>query len=297
MILTGLTAPALAAEPYMGVLSDGHGHLKGEKAATDKTIEAMDRNNIDKVVVWVKHQGGWTDDDTLDYWQRFPDRVVPGIAFQNKGWTKARKKFLKDVRKKAKSGKFRWMGEMSMRGKIGGNLNAPSDDPRIRKVLDIAIEFNMPLSVHHNPYKQTADGWQRTDEFETFVDKSLSPRPDATVIWEHWCGQSTPADIRKLFARLPNLHCSLAWIHFPPDEAINHPLDSDGNLTADWVALIEDFPDRFIAGVDSSATPNNIRDYDRRVAVIRKALGGLSPAVAAKVATENFHRLATMAGR
>jgi len=296
-LLAGLGSSAMAGEPYGGVMSDAHAHLKGAQADRAGTIAAMDRNNIDKVVVWVKHQGGWTDDDTLAFSESYPDRVVPGIAFQNKGWTKAKKSFLKDVRKKARSGKFRWMGEMSMRGKIGGDLNAPADDKRIRKVLDIAIEYNMPLSVHHNPYRQTADGWQRTGEFETFVDVSLAARPQATVIWEHWCGLSTPADIRKLFARLPNLHCSLAWIHFPPEESVNHPLDSDGNLTADWVALIEDFPERIIAGVDSSATPKNVEDFDDRVEIIRKALGGLSPATAHKVATENFHRLANMAKR
>jgi len=44
-------------------------------------------------------------------------------------------------------------------------------------------------------------------------------------------------------------------------------------------------------GVDSSATPQNIRDFDRRVRIIRTALGGLSPQTAKKIATENLHKL------
>ena len=50
-------------------------------------------------------------------------------------------------------------------------------------------------------------------------------------------------------------------------------------------------PDRFIVGVDSSATPKNLKDYNKRVRKIRTSLGGLSPDAARKVATENLHRI------
>ncbi|MCH8139254.1 MAG: amidohydrolase, partial [Proteobacteria bacterium] len=58
-----------------------------------------------------------------------------------------------------------------------------------------------------------------------------------------------------------------------------------------WKTLIEDFPGRFIVGVDSSAPPRNLAAFDKRVGKIRPALGGLTPRTARKVATENLHRL------
>ncbi len=100
--------PALAQSgKYSGVISDGHGHFKGRDANPDGTIAAMDRNNIDKVVIWVKQQGGWKDKDTLAFHAKYPGRVVSGVAFQQKGWSEQRLEFLREVRQKAASGKFK----------------------------------------------------------------------------------------------------------------------------------------------------------------------------------------------
>ncbi len=285
-----LPAAALA-EPYRGVISDGHAHFKGEKAKPDKTIQAMDRNNIDVMVLWVKNQGGWKDGDTLDFAAKYPGRVVPGIAFQNKGWTRQKKSFIGKVLDKAKSGNFKAMGEMSFRGKIGGNLNAPPASPLAREVLDIAEKYNLPLTIHHNPYEKINGEWKRTDEYETFIDETLAYNTRAPVIWDHWCGQSTPDDARKLLQRFANLTCGLAWLHKLAGGLATPLVGGDGNFLPGWKKLIEDYPDRFIVGVDANSAPGPLKKYDGRVKMIRKALGGLSPGVAEMVATKNLHRL------
>ena len=51
------------------------------------------------------------------------------------------------------------------------------------------------------------------------------------------------------------------------------------------------FSDHFIVGVDSSAKPKNLADYDKRASKIRTALGGLTTETAPKVTTENLHQL------
>ncbi len=293
--------PQADAPRYQGVLSDGHGHMKGNKASIEATIEAMDRNNIDRVVIWVKRQGGWTDKDTLAFKAAYPDRVVAGIAFQNSGWTKDEPGFLDEVGKKAASGRFAWLGELSVRGKIGGKLNQEPDSPRIRRVLGIAEKYNMPVQIHHNPWDGPGGGedgdWTRTDEFETFVEASLASNPRATVVWAHWCGLNRPGEIKKLLDRFPNLNCELAWIHKKRKSLPTKLVNKSAQFPPKWKKLLEAYPGRFVMGVDSSATPKNIRDYDWRVDVIRTALGGLSPKTARKLATENFHRLANMPRR
>ncbi len=285
-----LPAAAMAG-PYQGVISDGHAHFKGKNAKPDETILAMDRNNIDAMVLWVKGQGGWKDGDTLDFAAKYPGRVVPGVAFQNKGWTKQKKGFIGKVRDKAGSGDFKAMGEMSFRGKIGGKLNAPPASPLAREVLDIAEKYNLPLTIHHNPYEKISGVWKRTDEYETFIDETLAYNIKAPVIWDHWCGQSTPSDARKLLQRFPKLTCGLAWLHKPSDSLATPLVDEDGEFLAGWKKLIEDHPGRFIVGVDANSAPGPLREFDGRVAMIRKALGGLKPDVAEMVATKNLHRL------
>ena len=68
-------------------------------------------------------------------------------------------------------------------------------------------------------------------------------------------------------------------------------VDENKQFVEGWKKVIEDFPDHFIVGVDSSANPKNLADYDKRVRKIRTALGGLTTETAQKVATENLHRL------
>lgn len=139
---------------------------------------------MDKVVIWVKQRGGWIDEDTLEFYRRYPDRVVPGIGFQNNGWREQRPYFMTEVRKKAASGQFNWLGEVSVRGKIGGRLNASPDSLRLRELLDISVQYDLPVTFHHNPYEDISGTWVRTDEFEQFV-KTLLSNPSATVIWAH----------------------------------------------------------------------------------------------------------------
>ncbi len=276
---------------YTGVISDGHGHFKGKKADADATIAAMDRNNIDVVLHWVKGQGGWKDSASLDFSEDYPGRVIPGIAFQNKGWTQQKEGFIKKVREKAKSGDFKALGEVSVRGKIGGKQNSRPDSPLLKQVLEISAKYNMPVTFHHNPYRQAGGGYERTDEYETFIEETLSHNTDAPVIWAHWCGQSKPEDARKLLQRFPNLICELAWLHKPLDDVATPLVDENSRFIPDWKKLIEEMPERFIVGVDSSATPKNIRDFDKRVRKIRTALGGLTLKTAKKVASENLHRV------
>jgi predicted TIM-barrel fold metal-dependent hydrolase len=288
----GANADAPPRRPrYKGVISDGHGHFKGRAADPDGTIRAMDRNNIDVVLLWVKRQSGWTDDDTLAFAGKYPGRVVPGIAFQTRGWTGQKKGFMEKVRRKAGTGKFRALGEVSVRGKIGGNLNAPPDSPLLMEVLDISVEFGLPVTIHHNPYRRAGGGYERTVEYETFIEETLAHDTRAVVIWAHWCGQSAPDGARKLLERFPNLTCELAWLHKPLDDVATRLVDENSRFLPGWKTLIEDLPGRFIVGVDSSATPGNLAAFDRRVRKIRIALGGLTPETARKVATANLHRL------
>jgi len=68
-------------------------------------------------------------------------------------------------------------------------------------------------------------------------------------------------------------------------------VDENKQFVPGWKKVIEKYPDRFIVGVDSNATPKILVDFGKRVGKIRKALGGLKKETAVKVATGNLHRI------
>ena len=94
-----------------------------------------------------------------------------------------------------------------------------------------------------------------------------------------------------MLERFPNLHCDLAWLNKGRRSVPNPIVGKGSRFLPEWKRLIEDFSDRFIAGIDLDGQPDRMEGYDRRVKKLRRALGSLSPAAARKVATGNFHRL------
>lgn len=54
--------------------------------------------------------------------------------------------------------------------------------------------------------------------------------------------------------------------------------------------MIQEFPDRFLAGIDA-VDPSHYDRYEAWVAGLKRALAGLPPEIARRVAFENAERL------
>ena len=292
--LCWIFAAPVAASPeqpgfYQGIISDAHGHILGRRSRPELAIQVMDANRVDKVVVFAKR--GASDEDVMKWHAAFLDRVIPAIGFQNNMWRNGAPEFMDEVRRKAASGKYYWLGEASVRGKIGGRENSAPDDKKLKELLDIAARYHLPVTIHHNPLVEENGVWRHTEEYARFIEATLAHNPRATIVWTHWCGLSTPTDIRRLLKRFPNLHCGLAWIRKIRTSLPNPVVDENARFMPGWKDLIEAYPDRFLMGVDHGAKKGQLKKYPRWIKSIRTALGGLSPKAARKVATENFHRL------
>lgn len=261
---------------YTGKISDAHNHLEGS-VDTEEVIRALDRSGVDKIVIMVKAPGGWTDDHALKFRARYPDRVVPAIGFQNRGWGKQQPRFIQQVREKATSGQFKWLGEARLRSHETKQIIHPQSG-MFREVLELSARNGLPVTIHNNNPLSEA-------EVEAFR-VALAKNPKAIVVWAHWCGLSTPNVARRFLEQFPKLHCDLAWIHKPPAEVVNPLVDDEGHFLSAWKELIEAFPDRFLVGMDG-----RYETYQNRAHKYREALGRLRSTTARKVATENFHRI------
>ena len=69
-------------------------------------------------------------------------------------------------------------------------------------------------------------------------------------------------------------------------------MEEGGVLFGEMKALYEQFPDRFMLGMDVAHAPgNNPQNYSRRVQRFRDLLGQLKPATAKKFAETNAIRI------
>lgn len=93
----------------------------------------------------------------------------------------------------------------------------------------------------------------------------------------------------------PNLYCDLGGFYTGTryGREKNPLIGSGGTLVPDWKALIQEFPDRFLAAVDAVEPVHYDRLYGPAVRELKRALADLSPEVARKVAFGNAEGLLT----
>ena len=79
---------------------------------------------------------------------------------------------------------------------------------------------------------------------------------------------------------------------WPRMEEFTALIEQDGVLFPEMKALYEEFPDRFMLGMDVAHAPgNNLQNYSRRVNRFRDLLGQLKSETAKKFAEENAIRI------
>lgn len=181
----------------------------------------------------------------------------------------------------------------------------PPDHPLLLLLADIAAQKKLPIDLHldlvpadmpkpdrssFNP-SNPAVFKENLAAFERF----LAHNRKANIIWAH-AGTDplltrTPQIQRELLGRHPNLHMSLR-----PGPGGPHPvfaLDPQGTLKPAWLALLRDFPDRFVLGSDqfhppyAAARRTPAEGYDN----LRRLIGQLPAELARAIAHENAERL------
>ncbi|MBI4240330.1 MAG: amidohydrolase family protein [Candidatus Rokubacteria bacterium] len=265
-------------------LFDAHSH-SARGLNLEEVIARMDTPGVKKIVLFARRQG--TDEEILELHARHPERVVPAIGFQNPGWLKQLPAFLDEVEAKLKSGRFRWMGELLLRHYGVPELKAADYDisPErglLKRVLDLSAQYGVPLTIHHEAEPGNVEAFRG----------ALSGNPDALVVWAHWCGRSIPEVARAFLREFPNLSCDLGASD--PGRRYgrekNPLIGKTGTLEPGWKAVIEAFPERFLAAIDA-VDPGHYAQYAEWVRVLRTALAGLPPDVSRRVASENAERL------
>ena len=173
----------------------------------------------------------------------------------------------------------------------------PADSPLMLLLADIAAAHRAPIVLHMEAVPQDMDSGlpppnaPRLHANFQALENLLAHNRRTRIIWAHAgsdnTGFRTPDRMRPLLLANPNLFMELKVDPRAPGRT--YPL-ADGKLKPEWLALISDFPDRFIIGSDQHYDAASMATLTRTRTEM-SLLSQLPPKVRQQVAVDNPVRL------
>jgi hypothetical protein len=142
---------------------------------------------------------------------------------------------------------------------------ADADLPVPKAMVQLAKQYQLILHAHSD-----ADA----------VERIFAQDPNALVLWAH-AGFAAPAEVAALLKKYPRLWADFA---FRSDMAAGQGVD------AQWQAVINQFPNRFMVGTDTF-TPERLAYIPEHANFSRRWINALPVGLQTGVAFENGHKL------
>lgn len=187
--------------------------------------------------------------------------------------------------------------------------SVPCDHPLMLLLADIAAEQQRPIDLHLDlvpedmalpeSLRANASNPDRLEANAEAFKRLLAHNPKAVIVWSHVGFEPLltrhPDRVRQLLERYPNLHMSFRLNRGAPRPAA--ALDPAGLLKPQWLALISDFPDRFMIGSDAFYGPGGSERgaTDESLQNLKSLVAQLPPALARQVARDNAIRVYRLA--
>jgi len=191
-----------------------------------------------------------------------------------------------------------------------GYESVPADHPLLLLLADIAAQHDVPIDLHFDPVPADVEKPSRLSSPRNPAvlkanlggfERLLAHNRKTKIVWAHAGGDPlgyfTPRLVRELLGRHPNLALSIRPTG-PLPGAMVHP---KGAINDDWIAVLGDFPDRFVIGSDNFVVatrytgPDTARIFEQRAEMqrrgIRRLLSHLPADLARRIGYENAERL------
>lgn len=183
--------------------------------------------------------------------------------------------------------------------------DAPADHPLLLLLSDIAAESDIPVDLHCDlvPEDMPLPEVLKANVLNPPVlkgnlpalERLLAHNRKTQIVWVHVGFEPLltrgPERVRQLLTAHPNLSMSFRLNRGGPRPAA--ALAPDGKLKETWIALVAEFPDRFMLGSDAFYARSGIArgSSEEGLNNMRSLVEQLPPDVAPKVASGNAIRL------
>jgi predicted TIM-barrel fold metal-dependent hydrolase len=262
-------AAAAQAEPYAGPLFDAHLHYNDEAQQPHPlpdVLARMQRSGVRAIVANSRPNDGTKALAASEQTRAAGVSVVPFIRlYRNRadygGWFKDDSIYemvLRELAQGTSAGPYRGIGEFHLYDSSNANGAVA------RKLMQLAQEKSLAVLAHVDDHA---------------IDLLMAHAPQARLIWAHsGIGGPPVSRVRALLLKHPSL---MGELSYRPGLT-----DASGHLSAEWKALLNEFPQRFLVGSDTWV---NARwdSYETLMREARLWLGDLPPAAARRIAWDN----------
>lgn len=272
------TLAGCAAPP---AIFDSHVHLNDPAMQ----LRLMDEYGVDRAVVfWGRNSD---NESVLEWAARHPSRFVPFASISPERtayrpqWQREDPAIVARLAALLATGSYKGIGEISVVHDATPGFAATDFDlagPVMRGIMELAGKHRLPVMLHCE--RSRTEGLSRL----------LEAHPEVAVIWAHG-GYTQVDEARRLLARHPNLYYELSARTWPrhPRSAEYPIVGVGGTVAAEWLALIESMPGRFLVGTDAS---HHAEANERmKVESVKAFLAQLSAATRREVAGGTLQRL------
>ena len=260
-----------AAEPYRGPLFDAHLHYNEEAWQSAHPLEdalgRMQRSGVRAIVANSRpNDGTKTLAAARAQTAAAGVTVVPFIRlYRNRddysGWfndPSIYEMVLRELAAGTPSGPYRGLGEFHLYDSANAN------GPVARQLMQLAQDKGLVVLAHVD---------------DTAIDLLMAHAPKARLIWAHTgIGGAPVSRVRSLLLRYPLLMGELSYRPGLTEGA--------GRLSAEWKALLSEFPARFLVGSDTWVT-QRWQGYEGLMQDAREWLGELDATTARRIAWDN----------
>lgn len=188
--------------------------------------------------------------------------------------------------------------------------SVPADHPLLLLLVDIAVQHDVPIDLHFDPVPADVEKPVNLSPSQNPAvlkanlagfERLLTHNRKARIVWAHagsdHVGFFTPKLVRELLGRHSNLALSIR----PTGPFSGAMVPMKSVINADWMAVLSDFPDRFVIGSDNFVVATRftgagaprifaqVAEVQRRG--IRRLLSHLPADLARRIGYENAERL------
>jgi Tat protein secretion system quality control protein TatD with DNase activity len=285
------------AQAYSGPLIDGHLHLS---YFSDPEVirEKFKNQTVTKAVIFPRefkagNDIGITEKQARKFAEKNVDigyvllglqlEMLHNVNIPVRFWTNpsgAWLDWLKYAEEELISGRRKWMGELIIRhydyhGKGFGENDYPIKSKVFESLIELSNRTRRPLIIH-------AEG---EDHVVRDVLDMLARYPAAKIVWAHGCGRSNPQKVYEWLSSHSNLYCDLGNMtdtgrygsFWPRAGEWTFQFESGGVIKADWLRVIEKFPDRLYIGSDVNEAQGWNKAWETRIKRFRVLLDQVSP--------------------